>query len=35
MRDKNRPLRLGMHTYTLHFFGLGESWGFGKDHFFE
>ncbi|WP_283673190.1 sugar phosphate isomerase/epimerase family protein [Butyricicoccus sp. Marseille-Q5471] len=30
-----RPLRLGMHTYTLHFFGLGESWGFGKDYFFE
>jgi sugar phosphate isomerase/epimerase len=23
-----------MHTYTLHFFGLGESWGFGKDFFF-
>ena len=33
--DKTRPLRLGMHTYTLHFFGLGESWGFGKDYFFE
>ena len=30
-----RPLRLGMHTYTLHFFGLGESWGFGKDYYFE
>ena len=30
-----RPLKLGMHTYTLHFFGLGESWGFGKDYFFE
>ena len=28
MTDRNRPLRLGMHTYTLHFFGLGESWGF-------
>lgn len=35
MADKNRPLRLGMHTYTLHFFGLGESWGFGKDYYFE
>jgi sugar phosphate isomerase/epimerase len=23
-----------MHTYTLHFFGLGESWGFGKDYVF-
>lgn len=30
-----RPLRLGMHTYTLHFFGFGESWGFGKDYFFD
>lgn len=35
MADKNRPIRLGMHTYTLHFFGLGESWGFGKDYYFE
>ena len=35
MTDRNRPLRLGMHTYTLHFFGLGESWGFGKDYYFE
>ncbi len=33
--DKNRPLRLGMHTYTLHFFGFGESWGFGKDYYFD
>lgn len=32
---KNRPLRLGMHTYTLHFFGFGESWGFGKDYYFD
>lgn len=35
MKTINRPLRLGMHTYTLHFFGLGESWGFGKDYYFE
>lgn len=35
MSDRTRPLRLGMHTYTLHFFGLGESWGFGKDYYFE
>lgn len=35
MDYKNRPLQLGMHSYTLHFFGLGESWGFGKDFFFE
>lgn len=30
----DRPIKLGMHTYTLHFFGLGESWGFGKDYYF-
>ena len=30
-----RPIRLGMHTYTLHFFGFGESWGFGKDYYFD
>lgn len=35
MMKNVRPLRLGMHTYTLHFFGLGESWGFGKDYYFE
>ena len=34
MNDKNRSLRLGMHTYTLHFFGFGESWGFGKGYDF-
>ena len=31
----DRPIRLGMHTYTLHFFGFGESWGFGKDYYFD
>ena len=35
MAHRNRPLRLGMHTYTLHFFGFGESWGFGKDYYFD
>lgn len=35
MMKKDRPLRLGMHTYTLHFFGFGESWGFGKDYYFD
>ena len=33
--DPARRLKLGMHTYTLHFFGFGESWGFGRDHYFE
>ena len=35
MHGDTRPLRLGMHTYTLHFFGFGESWGFGKDYYFD
>ena len=38
MADKNRPLRLGMHTYTLHLSGLGDSWGFqseGRTYEFE
>ena len=35
MADINRKLRLGMHTYTLQFFGFGESWGFGKDYYFD
>ena len=34
MADKNRPLKLGMHSYSLHFFGFGTSWGMGKDQFF-
>ncbi len=25
--DKNRPLKLLMHTYSLHFWGFGSSWG--------
>jgi sugar phosphate isomerase/epimerase len=33
-KNFNRPLKLGMHTYTLHFWGFGESWGFGKDFCF-
>lgn len=33
-KDYDRPFKLGMHTYTLHFFGFGESWGFGKDFYF-
>ena len=30
-----RVMKLGMHTYTLHLSGLGESWGFGGAHSFE
>ena len=35
MADRNRPIKLAMHTYTLHLSGLGESWGFTSDHAFE
>ena len=28
-------MKLGMHTYTLHLSGLGESWGFEGVHAFE
>lgn len=34
----NRKFKLGMHSYTLHLSGCGESWGFqveGKDYAFE
>lgn len=36
--NAQRKFKLGMHTYTLHLSGLGESWGFqheGKTHAFE
>ena len=33
MSDKK--LKLGMHTYTLHLNGMGESWGNGKGHTYE
>ncbi|HIZ65901.1 MAG TPA: hypothetical protein H9809_08390, partial [Candidatus Blautia pullicola] len=28
---KNKKSERVMHTYTLHFWGLGESWGFGNE----
>lgn len=37
-KNANRKFKLGMHTYTLHLSGLGESWGFqseGKTFAFE
>lgn len=30
-----KKMKLGMHTYTLHLSGLGESWGFDGVHEFE
>lgn len=30
---KDRKMKLGIHTYTLHLNGLGQNWGFVGDHF--
>lgn len=38
MKNCDRKFKLGMHSYTLHLSGCGESWGFqayGENHFFE
>ncbi|MEE3664243.1 TIM barrel protein [Brenneria sp. g21c3] len=35
MITPERQIKLGMHTYTLHLSGLGESWGFQDVHAFE
>ncbi|KEJ93066.1 sugar phosphate isomerase/epimerase family protein [Synergistes jonesii] len=35
MKYSERPIKLGMHTYTLHLSGLGESWGFAGAYAFE
>ncbi|MDR1043013.1 MAG: sugar phosphate isomerase/epimerase [Clostridiales Family XIII bacterium] len=35
MQNAERQIKLGMHTYTLHLSGLGESWGFQDAHAFE
>lgn len=38
MTNTNRKFKLGMHSYTLHLSGCGESWGFqtaGETHAFE
>lgn len=33
--NNDRRFKLGMHSYTLHLHGCGESWGFEQDHAFE
>jgi len=33
--NMDRQMLLGMHTYTLHLSGFGESWGFDGEHAFE
>jgi sugar phosphate isomerase/epimerase len=35
MHETSHRYQLGMHTYSLHLSGLGESWGFGQAHAFE
>jgi len=35
MKNTERQIKLGMHTYTLHLSGLGESWGFEGAYEFE
>lgn len=38
MNNARRKFKLGMHSYTLHLSGCGESWGFqssGEIHAFE
>jgi sugar phosphate isomerase/epimerase len=33
--SKDRKMKLGMHTYTLHLSGLGESWGYQEAHSYD
>ena len=35
MKNTERQIKLGMHTYCLHLSGLGESWGFDDAYEFE
>lgn len=35
MMKNGKPIKIGMHTYSLHLFGAGESWGFEGVHAFE
>lgn len=35
IRNNEKQIKLGMHTYTLHLSGLGESWGFESHHVYE
>lgn len=34
IKNNDRQMQLGMHTYTLHLSGLGESWGFQDNYAF-
>ncbi len=35
VKNDDRKFKLGMHSYTLHLNGCGESWGFKQDYEFE
>jgi sugar phosphate isomerase/epimerase len=35
VKNNERKFKLGMHSYTLHLNGCGESWGFEQDYAFE
>lgn len=35
IRNSEKQMKLGMHTYTLHLSGLGESWGYESNHAYE
>ena len=35
MKHTEKRMPLGMHTYTLHLSGFGESWGFDSNHAYE
>lgn len=35
VKNNEKRIPLGMHTYTLHLSGFGESWGFDSAHAFE
>ena len=35
IKNTDRQMKLGMHTYTLHLSGFGESWGFEGNYAFE
>lgn len=35
VKNNNRTFKLGMHSYSLHLSGCGESWGFDAHHAFE
>ena len=32
VKNNDRRFKLGMHSYTLHLNGCGESWGFEQDY---